>query len=526
MSVDRRLRAPQQDAAIFAQPTLEQMRATLNEATWEQSLAPPDARLAGRSLRDLRRLGRETALQAAQAYLNSAQQPLVYNADSHILAAGHQPEIFHPGVWIKNFALNGLARAAGMAPLNLVVDNDTIKSSALALPHWQSASVPRSYHIAKVAFDAWPGEVPAEEGHVHDEEAFASFPQRVHEITRSWGFTPLVDDYWAKVMEHRSRTANVGERLVAGRRAVERQWGCHNLELPVSRLCETEPFAWFIAHLFQGLEPFHSAYNDIVRTYRRVHRLRSRNHPVPDLASDGDWRELPLWAWRTGALRRGRLFVRQRPDSFELRVEKESWPALPRESQPLVAALQSLHQQGFKIRSRALTTTLFTRLVIADGFIHGIGGGIYDELTDELLRRFFAVQPPPFLVLSGTLLLPLPAFPATLAQRRLLAHELRDLHWNPQRHLTPPIAPTAATLVKRKQELLTNGPITWEMNHEFKQITEALTPFVNTLRTENQATLTRLDDELHANAILRRRDYGFCLYPQAQLQPFCLQFLE
>ena len=46
------------------------------------------------------------------------------SADS-LLLAGHQPELFHPGVWVKNFALNGLARRHGATPLNLVVDNDT-----------------------------------------------------------------------------------------------------------------------------------------------------------------------------------------------------------------------------------------------------------------------------------------------------------------------------------------------------------------------------------------------------------------
>src|SRR5206468_4853666 len=102
-----------------------------------------------------------------------------------------------------------------------------------------------------------------------------------------------------------------------------------NLEVPVSRLCETEPFAWFVAHLFSQVDRFHKIYNDTVHEYRRVHGLRSRNHPVPDLAADGDWREVPLWAWRAGTHRRGRLFVRASASGFDLRVDGESGPGLP-----------------------------------------------------------------------------------------------------------------------------------------------------------------------------------------------------
>ena len=62
-----------------------------------------------------------------------------------------------------------------------------------------------------------------------------------------------------------------------------------------------------------------------------------------------------------------------------------------------------------KVRSRALTNTLFARLFLSDLFIHGIGGGKYDELTDDLIRRFYGIEPPEFLILSATRLLPLPA---------------------------------------------------------------------------------------------------------------------
>ena len=68
-----------------------------------------------------------------------------------------------------------------------------------------------------------------------------------------------------------------------------------------------------------------------------------------------------------------------------------------------------------------LTTTLFSRFLLGDLFIHGIGGAKYDELGDEIARRFFGIEPPGFLTVSMTLWLGLPsdpASPADLAERR------------------------------------------------------------------------------------------------------------
>ena len=34
------------------------------------------------------------------------------------------------------------------------------------------------------------------------------------------------------------------------------------------------------------------------------------------------------------------------------------------------------------------------------------------------------------------------------------------------------------------------------------------------------------EKQLEANAVLGRRDYAFCLYPESLLRPFCEQFLS
>ena len=85
------------------------------------------------------------------------------------------------------------------------------------------------------------------------------------------------------------------------RRERERAWGCDNLELPVSRLSQTEAFALFAKHLLGDLPRFREVYNAAVRAYRAANGIRSANHPAPDLAEG----EEPFWV-RTASGRRER----------------------------------------------------------------------------------------------------------------------------------------------------------------------------------------------------------------------------
>jgi hypothetical protein len=513
-----------------AEPPLAEVGAVL--AANEDRLARGPT-ILGRPWSDLRREARRALLQAAADYHQAAQEPLPATGDGPLLMAGHQPDLFHPGVWVKNFALHGLARRHRGIAVNLVVDNDTVKSTVLRLPALTTDGTPWP-HLATVPFDLWAREEPYEEAGVRDEDLFRSFPERVAPIVREWGFEPLLGEFWEDVCRQAPHTRLLGERFARARRALERRWGCHNLEVPVSRVCATEPFAHFACHLLTELPRFHALYNATVQHYRRRQGIRSRNHPVPDLAAEDGWLELPFWAWRAGQARRRRLLARLGRDGVELRAGAERWPTLPLdrgEPRRLVTAWLELGRQGYKVRSRALTNTLYARLFLTGLFVHGIGGGKYDELTDLLIRDFYGIEPPQYLVLSATLLLPLGGYPVEADDRRRLARELRDLYWNPQRHVREDVANVEAReLLGQKQRWLAVEPADRRQRRErfrvLRALTEQLRARLNGRIREVREKLERSEHQLQGNAILRRRDYAFCLYPEAALRPFCKRFLD
>ena len=508
-----RLRASKEHGQILAVPPLHKVASLLQGN--RRTLVSASLSLLGKSLDELRTLARREILVASTQYHREAGETVPDISSDVWLVAGHQPELFHPGVWYKNFALHQLACQHGAMSLNLVVDTDTAKPALL--------HAPSQGRMVRVPFDRSTSEMPYEERTVAEEAMFAELPRRMAPIVARWNFEPLLASFWRDVMVQAERTPLLGERFAAARRTVERRWGSVQREVPMSRVCQTKAFAWFACSIVNDLPAFQVVYNQTVQDYRREHDIGSRNHPVPDLVVNGEWFEAPFWAWRKGQTRRGKLFVRQTPRAWMLRLGAEEWPSIPYgDPARSIEAWRSLEAQGYKIRSRALTTTMFARLFLADVFIHGIGGGIYDELTDRLIERYFRMPAPGFLVLSATLLLPLPRYPDAAQRTRELGRRLRDLIYKPERFVEPALVP----LIREKQEWIRrDGTTHAERVERFERIRELnarLLPFVQAQMQQVQAELAEGRRQAEWDAIAARRDYAFCLYPEEMLRTFFL----
>jgi hypothetical protein len=431
--------------------------------------------------------------------------------------------VFHPGVWIKNFATASLAREVGGLALNVIIDNDTIKQSQIVAP----AGRPEAPLLTFVRFDRWDREIPFEERQVIDEDVFAGFGQRVIEQMVGYRFEPLVGRYWAGVCAAGAATDNLGERLAAGRRDLEREWGCDAVESPLSRLCETAAFRLFAGELILNAAKFADIHNAVLHEYRRANRVRSRHHPVPALERDGERVESPFWLWSAQEPDRQRVFVRPRPGAVELCAGARVVGTLAAAgSDPVGAAAESITRElvGWKLRPRALMTTVFLRVGIADLFIHGIGGAKYDEMTDELIRRYYRFDPPAFVILSATARLPAPRAPFDAASYETVRRVQRDLAWNPDRYLPAALRDQEpiADWIERKFALMhqTDGPPAQRRARfaEFRQINERLRAYLGTMPADQEREWRRLSEEREASRILDSREFAYCLFPADALR--------
>ncbi len=527
----RRLRAPATDGGLLIDPPWDEVLglATRNA----ERLSAWDYDVQGRRVSRLRPQARREVVGQAREFLRRhglgdlpAPPPWSGAPDDRVplIVTGHQPELFHPGVWVKNFAASAIARACGGLALNLIVDNDIPKAASIRVPTVRDGRL----RTVEVAFDRWQGEIPYEDWKVGDESLFTSFSDRVHEVLGDAVVDPLIDDFWPRAIRRRAEASTVGLRFSLARREVEASWGVSNLELPLGLLCQTDSFLWFASHLIAQLPRYQEVHNACLAEYRAAHHIRSRHHPVAALARVDDWLEAPFWVWRGGQPRRRALLVRQRAKTVELRIAGEdevlvSLPLHPEgEACCAVERLRDLAAESLRIRTRALTTTMFARLFLGDLFIHGIGGAKYDELGDEISRRFLGFEPPGFLTLSLTLRLGLPAESVTPDDRITVGREIRDLSFNPDRHVDEPYPEELRNLINGKRAAIA-GPVSTRRQRvaratAIRRLNDAMQPWVSAIRADLISRLQAIRASLRSNRIAGNREFASVLHSGQRLR--------
>ncbi|MFM7115873.1 MAG: hypothetical protein ACKO0N_04495 [Planctomycetota bacterium] len=467
--------------------------------------------LAGRSLATLReQLLSELPRLALQHTRRYRDVSLEGWDDQGLILSGHQPRLFHPGVWFKNYALSSLGQHGMGTPINLVVDNDLCGLPAVAVPvvNQERAAFTNCHYDQ-------PGDnVPFELSRLTDESTFRSFPHRLGQLLKPLVAAPLVHRLWEHWSELPSDLrGNLGLGLAAARHKLENDFGWQTLELPLSQLCRTEAFACFLAELLLRAKELRTIHNSALEEYRRLNRIRSKSHPVPALALEGNWCEVPFWVYSAAKPRRQRLFVQSFGEQLEL-SDRDGWN-VKLDKLRLTEQLQELLQGPICIRTRALTTTLFSRVLACDLFLHGIGGAKYDELTNEIGQQFFGMPLPVFMTLTATVRLPGHERPTTAAD--VVRHEVlrRELKYHPEQHLSPSDSAAAANWVAAKRQLLaTRGSNSnlrsWR--RELEQVDAALAPYVAKTAEQLAGEIERLKEVQQRDAVLGSREISLCCF--------------
>jgi hypothetical protein len=345
----------------------------------------------------------------------------------------------------------------------------------------------------------------------------------------------MVAELWPLVMGRCAGQNNLGLRLAQGRHALEETWHNETLELPQSAVCRLPEFAWFVAHLLANLPRFWKAHNDSLADYRRAHHMRNRAQPVPDLAASDGWLEAPFWIWSSEDPERRPLFAKQAGDTVVVTDRNKQKFTLSlsadRDASAAAEQLADLSSRGIKLRTRALTTTLFARLVLSDLFLHGIGGAKYDQVTDGIVQRFFGFEPPLFATVSATLRLPIAQQPGDASGVEQWQQRLRELRYHPEQFVESNgdvggASKSAAELIAAKRRWVETVKTPENAAERHRGIAAAnlgLQPFVARLREKIERERDELLQRKRDEAILRSREYSFCLYPRENFDSLLTQ---
>ena len=383
--------------------------------------------------------------------------PLGLKEQNPWLFTGHQPIFMHPGIWMR-FLLFEKVRESGWSGVAFILDSDVANSLVVTVPSWDQSF---SRKEIRLLLEGGP---LFEKTHAPKEEAWRSF---IEEVEANLNF-PEVDEArnnFARIHQFRSNASLFPLFSSDLRRFWE---GSPSYpELTLSRMVQTKAFNHFFLHITQRARAFAEIHNRMLAEWRALNKPRSAAIPFPELKETSDEVELPFW-W-AGEGRKDPLFLSR---AEILRIpEKELGPC------------ESLLSRG-NFRPRAATLTMFIRLFLADLFIHGMGGAKYEEVTNQIIRQFFKVEPPQFSTATLTLFFP------GLAQTRAkeLQQLLRKMENEPEAYLSVSSLKNSERLIRRKRELLKEGKLSKMEYKELSSINMAL-------REELSRDLVRLKRE-------------------------------
>jgi hypothetical protein len=210
--------------------------------------------------------------------------------------------------------------------------------------------------------------------------------------------------------------------LISALHELDWDLGLRHTAAAVEPIWSCEGYLICVHHLAARAGEFAADYNAELHDYRREKGIHSIGRPWPDLVVSGDSCELPFWLDCLESGHRLRAAVRIRGDETILDCPKQNGFIFKRDIDGWKAAealKKFLTANRLRLSPRALALTMFLRLIACDGFVHGIGGALYDEITDRVIRRRLKIDAPAFSVTTATLL-----FPSALGRQRL---DLRPL---------------------------------------------------------------------------------------------------
>ncbi len=445
--------------------------------------------------------------------------------DARIIMTGHQPVIFHSGLTFKYQLTEQFAAREHAICVAVVIDTDEGDAGQFICPQpdGQLASSSES-RMVDTASD--PPKTNASEsdsvrirkiirhteslsaghslylnGRLKAADDIASIGRRVVESLRQLQLEKAAE-YAAPVFRQFEMLSSVGATMMEANLLTRWSAGIGDrcLELPLSAFSAFPEVMDLTASLVMRHREFAAEYNRLLREFRSVQRIENPANPFPDLDVNESACELPFWVIHCSTGKRERLGV-----SGVAGQQVELWAdgqrILQLQGSISGESLQDLLLQGIQIVPRGALITTFLRLLCSDLFVHGTGGGKYDRFTDELIRSWWKVQPPPFCVASTSRYL-LADDRAALNQLEQTSLQLRDLQFNPQRHFgtavfSQPLEETLKQLWQQKQVLVQQMQDARAANRSGREIGAQIQQVTEQIRSavaaEFQSRMTQLE---------------------------------
>lgn len=477
--------------------------------------------VAGVPVSELRSDARRTLLALASNVtaamgLNAAP---VTDDPGPIVVTGHQPDLYHAGVWAKDFLVQRVARQTGGTGVDVVVDTDGFDWVGVSAPCLDPVVKRCRQYLAVGTGDSCFACTPVPSG--EQIETFCAATTTALGTLPAPAVARHFSNFCDALRDAAPVSRSLGDLVTGARRRFEGELTDY-LELPVTDAAATRPYLRFALDILLDAERFARCHNTELDEFRSLNRVRSQAQPFPNLGISPERVEVPFWL--VGAEGRFPASIVEADDGIALLGSEGPVLHLPREP---AEALAVLEESGVTLAPRAVALTLFFRTFLADLFIHGIGGDRYDRVTDGIAREWWGIELPPYVVASLTMYLPLGASVVSDEDIADLDRRLHRLTHNPDEALGEVAFDSADERTralalageKRKlvAEIAVEGADRKALGSRIRAVNDEMSILVAPLVAKVRARRDRLEAQQRDSEVLTDRTYPFCLWSPAEI---------
>jgi hypothetical protein len=349
----------------------------------------------------------------------------VFKEDKLIIAAGHQPSIYHCGVARKNVYLAESVSSGQMLGINIIIDTDAGIAARLCYP---KISTTDAYHIGEALLSEG-GDVYLSQ-HILEASQLKTVFAQVKADTIA-AYRPAIDRLEEQYLEVAGVPVVIAQARV--RRHFEYKPGY--LELPLTELVSLSEATEFLSAIISEAAIFHEHFNLQLNAFRAERKIKNHANPFPNLEQRDGLIELPFWVIDRRSGVRAALYLNVKEGT----LQSETGVNLGHQSQAMALFNWSGNEQ-FCLAPRALLITALLRLMSSDYFIHGLGGARYDAFLDRLFESYWQISAPKFAVVSETRYL-FPELVGNLIETEQLHSSAREIQFHLDSYIEKGIFP-------------------------------------------------------------------------------------
>lgn len=421
-----------------------------------------------------------------------------------VIAAGHQPVFYYPGIMFKNYFIQKIAGEVSGIPVNFIIDSDNAEIE-IPVPykkneHYYNKSVKlnnyKKSHFA--GFSPSKDEVRCFFGKM--EECIKSLDNR--KIKKTY------DEYQKRFFKLFNDNHNFIDSIIELRKEFERSSRIKIIDLKISEISRSPAYYQFAWHIIKNIANFLKIYNEAVEENKK-----KSYQPVKLLFQEKDIYELPFWYIKNSL--RYPVYVKKENTKFSFIADENTVLFFDIRNRPEREIISQL-KTDLLLFPRALTVTLMVRVFFCDIFIHGTGGALYDKITDNIIKHFYNLKSAPvYLSITGEVHLPL--INKNIAVLEKKQTRIKDMEYNPSKYLKKRLAEKYIKIKKEISIGLASEKDTFKrkkIHKELVKIDRLMKKHLHDQMVSIKKELKQYKNVLNNKKVFLERKYPYFFYPR------------